>query len=256
MSSFDLTGKVALVTGGSRGLGRSIALGFAAAGASVVVVSRKQEACESVAREIEDSGGVAMSRPCHVGKWNDLDQLVDDVVQRFGRLDILVNNAGMSPLYDSPESVTEELYDKTFDVNLKGAFRLTALAATKMLENGGGSVINISSIGAERPARDIIMYAAAKAGLNAMTIAFADAFGPTVRVNGIAPGTFLTDISRTWDMEAFQRVAQTFPLQRGAEADEIVGTAIYLASAASSYTTGETISVDGGARWAANLRSD
>jgi NAD(P)-dependent dehydrogenase (short-subunit alcohol dehydrogenase family) len=246
-AAFDLNGRVALVTGGSRGLGREMVLGFARAGADVVIASRDADACAAVAEDVRrETGRQALPYGVHVGKWDALDGLVEAVHERFGRLDVLVNNAGMSPLYDSVESVTEALFDKVLDVNLKGPFRLTALVGSRMAAAAGGSIINISSAGAVHPRPSILPYAAAKAGLNALTVGFAHTFGPTVRVNAIMAGTFLTDISRSWDAEAFARRAETFALRRGGEPDEIVGTALYLASDASSYTTGAVITVDGG----------
>lgn len=244
---FDLTGKVALVTGGSRGLGRVMAEGFAAAGAEVIIASRKAEACEEAATEITAAtGSRVLGVGCHVGKWGDLDSLVDTCYREFARLDVLVNNAGMSPVYDSEADVTEQLFDKVLDVNLKGPFRLAALVGTRMAENGGGSIINISSAGAVHPRPGILPYSAAKAGLNAVTIGLAHAFGPSVRVNAIMAGTFLTDVSAAWDPQAFAARAERFALKRGGEPGEILGTALYLASDASSYTTGSIITVDGG----------
>jgi NAD(P)-dependent dehydrogenase (short-subunit alcohol dehydrogenase family) len=243
----DLSGRVALVTGGSRGLGRSMVRAFAEAGADVMITSRKAEACERLADEItQETGRAALPYACHVGHWDELDGLVDAAYERFGKVDILVNNAGMSPLYDSVADVTEKLWDSTLGVNLKGPFRLTALVGTRMTEGDGGSVINISSISAIHPASDVVPYSAAKAGLNAMTIAFAHTFGPTVRVNCIMPGGFRTDISKAWDWDAFNASAQRFALRRIGEPDEIVGTALYLASDASSFTTGAVFPVDGG----------
>ena len=245
---FDLSGRVALVTGGSRGLGRAMVLGFAEAGADVVIASRKLDACDAVAREVIALGRGALAHACHVGHWDELDGLVDAAYDRFGAVDVLVNNAGMSPLYPDPASVTEELYDKVLDVNLKGPFRLTALVGTRMVASGrGGSIINVSSIGAVRTSAHIVPYAAAKAGLNAMTAGFAKAFGPTVRVNSIMPGSFLTDVTKAWDMDAFEQQASHFALRRGGDPAEIVGAALYFASDASSYTTGSILTVDGGA---------
>lgn len=244
---FDLTGKVALVTGGSRGLGREMVLAFARAGADVVVTSRKLDACEEVAALVEEeTGRSALAYACHVAHWDELDGLVDAAYGRFGKVDVLVNNAGMSPLYDKVADVTEVLYDKVLDLNLKGPFRLTALVGTRMAEGEGGSVINVSSMAAVRPTGDVIPYAAAKSGLNAMTVGFAKAFGPTVRVNCIMAGPFLTDISKAWDMAAFEERAEGFALRRGGRPDEIVGAALYFASDASSFTTGAVLPVDGG----------
>jgi NAD(P)-dependent dehydrogenase (short-subunit alcohol dehydrogenase family) len=171
------------------------------------------------------------------------------VYERLGRVDVLVNNAGMSPVYDRLSAVSEEHWDKVVGVNLKGPFRLCALIGERMVADGGGSIVNVSSTGAARPTADIVPYAAAKAGVNAMTIGLADAFGPSVRVNAIMPGPFLTSIARNWDMEGLARRTETFPLRRAGEAREILGAALYFASDASSFTTGTVLAVDGGAQW-------
>jgi NAD(P)-dependent dehydrogenase (short-subunit alcohol dehydrogenase family) len=246
---FDLTGRVALVTGGTRGLGRAIVHGLATAGADVVVSSRKQDACEEVAAEVRSLGRRALPHSCHVGRWEEIDALVDTAYDTFGRVDVLVNNAGIAPTYPDTPSVSEELWDKVLAVNLKGPFRLTALVGARMAAGDGGSIVCISSIGAVRPTHDIIPYAAAKAGLNAMTVGFADALGPKVRVNTVMPGPFLTDISSGWDHDAFAERARTFPLRRAGEASELVGAVLYFASNASSFTTGAVLAVDGGAQW-------
>jgi NAD(P)-dependent dehydrogenase (short-subunit alcohol dehydrogenase family) len=245
---FDLTGAVALVTGGSRGLGLEMARAFAALGADVMIASRKQDSCDAAAAEIaRATGRRVLGRACHVGKWNDLEALADDAYRHFGKVDILVNNAGMSPLYPSVDAVTEDLWDKVLDVNLKGPFRLSAIVGSRMARDDGGAIINISSGAAKRPTPDVIPYAAAKAGLEAMTVGFAHALAPKVRVNAIQAGPFFTDISKAWDMEAFERRAQTaIALRRGGQPEEIVGAAVYLASRASSFTTGAVIAVDGG----------
>jgi len=245
---FDLTGRVALVTGATRGLGRAIVQGLATVGADVVVSSRKQDACDEVAEQVRGLGRRALARACHVANWDEIDDLVETAYDHFGHVDVLVNNAGISPLYSSPDDVSEMLWDKVLGVNLKGPFRLSALVGARMRERGG-SIVNISSIGAVRPSHDIIPYAAAKAGMNAMTVGFADALGPRVRVNTIMPGPVRTDISRNWDEEAFAVRASTFPLRRAGEPDEVVGAALYLASDASSFTTGAVLAVDGGAQW-------
>jgi NAD(P)-dependent dehydrogenase (short-subunit alcohol dehydrogenase family) len=246
---FDLAGRVALVTGGTRGLGLAIARAFASAGAGVVVSSRNEDACVAVAAELRAAGGEALGCPCHVGRWAELDRLVETAYGSFGRVDVLVNCAGISPLYPSLTGVSEQLFDKVVAVNLKGPFRLSALVGERMVSGDGGSIINISSTGAARPTADIVPYAAAKAGLNAMTIGFADALGPKVRVNAIMPGPFLTTISKSWDPEALALRTRTFPLRRAGLAEEIAGAALYLASDASSFTTGSIITVDGGAQW-------
>ncbi|MBK9179389.1 MAG: glucose 1-dehydrogenase [Acidimicrobiales bacterium] len=244
---FDLSGRVALITGGSRGLGREIALAFAGAGADVVIASRKLDRCETVAGDVAALGRSALPLACHVGRWADLDRLVDTAYDRFGRVDVLVNNAGMSPLYRSLPEVSEELYDKVLDVNLKGPFRLMALVGSRMAAGDGGSIINISSIASLRPGAHEAPYAAAKAGLNALTVAFAHAYGPTVRVNAIAAGPFLTDISKAWDIRAFESHArQAFALGRGGHPEEVVGAALYFATAASSFCTGAVLRLDGG----------
>jgi NAD(P)-dependent dehydrogenase (short-subunit alcohol dehydrogenase family) len=245
----DLGGRVALVTGGSRGLGREMCLAFAEHGAALVVASRKGEACEALAGEIEAGGGRALGVAAHVGRWADCDRLVQTAYDAFGRVDILVNNAGMSPLYPSLVDVTEDLFDKVIAVNLKSVFRLSALVGTRMAQGDGGSIINISSIAAIEPTPGELPYAAAKAGIGALTAGLARAFGPTVRTNTIMPGAFLTDISTAWDMEAFERTArEQIPLRRGGQPHEIVGAALYLAGDASSYTNGSVLKVDGG--WA------
>lgn len=251
--SFDLTGKVALVTGGTRGLGREMVAGFAQAGADVVIASRDARACAAYAAEITAATGRrALPYGVHVGHWDELAGLVDAAYATFGQVDVLVNNAGSSPLYDSVDAISEELFDKVIAVNLKGPFRLSALVGTRMAavrgdgEVAGGSIINISSAAAARPRADGLPYAAAKAGLNALTAGLARTFGPAVRCNAIMAGTFLTDVSKAWDHDRFSERARGFALQRGAQPREIVGTALYLASDASSYTTGAVITVDGG----------
>lgn len=245
---FDLTDKVALVTGGSRGLGREMARAFAAAGADVIIVSRKQEACEQLAREIEETTGrQAMAYGCHVGEWAQLDPLVDAAYERFGKVDVLVNNAGMSPLYEDLAGVSEALYEKVMAVNLKGPFRLTALVGKRMAAGTGGSIINVSSMAAVRPTPDVIPYSAAKAGLNAMTEGFARAYGPKVRVNCIMCGPFLTDISKAWDVPGFEKHARSaFALQRLGKPEEVIGAALYFATDASSFTTAAILRLDGG----------
>jgi NAD(P)-dependent dehydrogenase (short-subunit alcohol dehydrogenase family) len=242
---FDLTGKVAVVTGGSRGIGRSIAQLLAEAGADVVVASRKLDACEAAAAEISRSTGRrAEPVACHVGRWDECDHLIDHVIATFGHLDILVNNAGMSPLYPSLLEVTEDLYDRTLGVNLKGPFRLGARAGAYMADHDGGSLINVGTVGSLMGGPSELPYACAKAGLNTLTVGLAQAYAPRVRVNAILPGAVRTDITSGWTPEMLS--GSSAPLGRIAEPVEVAGLALYLASPASSYTTGAVVRVDGG----------
>ena len=244
---FDMTGKTVVITGGSRGLGRAMALGFAEAGANIVVASRKLDSCDETAAEVEALGVKALPYAVHVGHWDELDGLVDASIARFGQIDVLVNNAGMSPLYPSLDQVSEDLFDKVVGVNLKGPYRLSALVGKHMSEGDGGAIINVSSTASVSPSPGSEPYGAAKAGLNSITRSMAYAYGPKVRVNCIMAGPFLTDISKAWDLEAFEeRAKETIPMQRGGQPEEVIGAALYLASDASSFTTGAILAVDGG----------
>ncbi len=246
---FNLIGKNALITGGSRGLGFEIARAYAYAGAQVMIASRKLDVCEKAAAEIsEETGQECVPVACHVGDWDDCTKLAEIAYKKMGKVDILVNNAGMSPLYESLSSISEALYDKVLNVNLRGPFRLSALIGERMAAGEGGSIINVSSIASIQPRSTTIPYGIAKAGLNTLTVGLAQTLGPKVRVNGIMPGPFFTDISKAWDMEAFAERAQNdIALKRGGEPHEIVGAALYLASDSASYTTGAIIKIDGGA---------
>jgi NAD(P)-dependent dehydrogenase (short-subunit alcohol dehydrogenase family) len=244
---FDLAGKVALVTGGTRGLGRSIAGALATAGADVIVVSRKQEACEAAAREIAEQTGVrTLGQACHLAHWDEIDRLVDVAYNRFGAVDVLVNNAGKSPLYDSLLDVTREMWDSVLGLNLLGPFRLTTQVRARMVEGDGGSIINISTVGAVQPEPAYLPYSAAKAGLNAASRAFAKEFAPSVRVNCVMPGPFRTDVMKSWTPEQVGSISAALPLKRVGEPAEITGTIVWLASAASSFVTGQVFAVDGG----------
>jgi len=243
---FDLSGKVALITGGSRGLGYEIAKGFAAQGADIVVSSRKLDACAAVAREMEGMGRRALAYACHMGHWNEIDGLVDAAYAAFGKVDILVNNAGASPFSPSSLATSEEILDKVLALNFKGPYRLSALIGSRMAAGAGGSIINISSVGSVIPRATYGPYAGAKAALNAITLAHAQEFGPKVRVNAILPGTFRTDISKSWPEDRESKLQAAIP--RYGEPEEIVTSALYLASDLSGYTTGAIIRVDGGRR--------
>jgi NAD(P)-dependent dehydrogenase (short-subunit alcohol dehydrogenase family) len=240
---FDLSGKVALVTGGSRGLGRQIVNAFAEAGADVIVVSRKIEACESVAAEVRQLGRRAMAYSAHMARWGEIDALVDAAYAEFGRIDILVNNAGMSPPMPSHQ-VSEQLFDSVVGLNFKGPFRLASQVAHRMNQGDGGVIINVSSNAASMPTPTVVPYSGAKAALNAMSVSLAREYAPKVRVNSISPGPFLTDIADAWPASARERADNS--LRRPGRPDEIVTTALYLASPHSTFTTGTVIKVDGG----------
>jgi NAD(P)-dependent dehydrogenase (short-subunit alcohol dehydrogenase family) len=229
-----------------------MARAFALAGADVMIASRSLESCQKTADEIAaETGRPVHVHACHVGRWDEVDRLAEVAWDELGGVDVLVNNAGKSPLYESIAAVDERLWDSVIGLNLKGPFRLTALLGTRMAERAreigrSGSIVNISSIAAIHPTPDVIPYTAAKAGLNAMTIGFAQTFGPHVRVNCIMPGSFRTDISKAWNWELVDQAMKRIALRRVGEPHEIVGAALFLASDASTYTTGAVFTVDGG----------
>ena len=240
---FDLSGKIAVITGGSRGLGLQMVRAFAARGADVVIASRKLDACEAAATEVEAMGRRALPISVNASDWAQMDQLAEAAYDHFGRVDILVNNAGMSPAMPSHE-MTEAWFDKIVSLNFKGPFRLAAQVAKRMADGDGGAIINVSSSGALVPLPMVVAYSGAKAALNAMTVSLAREYGPKVRVNAISAGPFLTDISKAWSEEARQRSGNS--LGRPGRPEEIVTTALYLASPASSFTTGAVVRCDGG----------
>src|SRR5216683_2513463 len=229
--AYDFTGKIIVMAGGT-----------------IAVASRKLDACEATVKELRALGGDGSAHAIHVGKWADCDRLAEEVYAKWGRADVLINNAGLSPLAPSAVEHSEDLFDKIIAVNLKGPFRLSALFGSRMAAGEGGAIINISSTAAIRPDPETAPYAAAKAGLNILTVAFAKEYGPKVRVNCIMCGPFHTDISKGWSRtEDFaKRAKETFPLQRAGEAEEVVGAALYFASPAASYTTGAILTIDGG----------
>lgn len=242
---FDFTGKIILVTGGSRGLGYQMVKAFAERGADIIVASRKLDNCEAVAAECRALGRRALPFAAHVGKWAECDALIDAAYAEFGRVDVLVNNAGMSPpmpSHDMPES----LFDSVMNLNFKGPFRLASQIGKRMADGDGGAIINISSTGALMSLPGVVPYGAAKAALNAMTVSLSREYGPKVRVNTISAGPFLTDIADAWD--AKKREKQPVALGRPGNPPEIVTAALMLASPASSYTTGALLRVDGGQR--------
>jgi NAD(P)-dependent dehydrogenase (short-subunit alcohol dehydrogenase family) len=240
---FDLTGRVALVTGGSRGLGYQMVRAFAERGADVIIASRKLDNCEAVADEVRAMGRRALAVAVHAARWDSLDDLVTAAYDEFGRVDVLVNNAGMGPAMPSHE-VSEQLFDSVVGLNFKGPFRLASQIAHRMAGADGGSIINVSSSGALQPLPGVVPYGSAKAALNAMTRSLAAEYGPKVRVNTLSPGPFLTDISKAWSEES--RVRTPSAAGRPGRPEEIVSAAIFLASPASSFVTGTLVRVDGG----------
>jgi NAD(P)-dependent dehydrogenase (short-subunit alcohol dehydrogenase family) len=240
---FDLTGTIALVTGGSRGLGYQMVRAFAERGADCVIASRKVDNCEAVADEVRSLGRRAMAVELHAAKWDSIDAMIDRVYAEWGRIDICVNNAGMGPAAPSHE-VTEQLFDSVVGLNFKGPFRLASQVAKRMADGDGGVIINVTSSGSLLPLPHVVPYGSAKAAINAMSRSLAAEYGPTVRVNTLSPGPFLTDISKAWTDEA--RETADNAQRRPGRPEEIVTAALFLASPSSSFTNGALVRVDGG----------
>ncbi len=240
---FDFTGKVVLVTGGSRGLGYQMVKAFAERGADVVIASRKLDACEAVAEEMRALGRRALAASVHAAKWDSIDQLIETTYAEFGRVDVCINNAGMGPAMASDE-VPEALFDSVVGLNFKGPFRLATQVAKRMVEGDGGAIINVSSTGSVMPLPMVIPYGSAKAALNAMTRSIAAEYAPKVRCNTLCPGPFLTDIADAWEPEAREKSDNA--LGRPGRPEEIITAALFLASSASSFTNGTFVRVDGG----------
>lgn len=246
---FGLEGKVAIVTGASRGIGEAIACGLAGQGATVVLASRRQEALDAVARSIEAEGGKAVGIACHTGKPDAIEALYARVASELGRVDVLVNNAATNPYFGPVLNAPESVFDKTFEVNVKGYFLMAQRAAKIMVEQGEGSIINIASMVGISPAPMQGVYAMTKAAVIAMTKAFAKELGGAgVRCNAICPGLTETKFAKV--LIETKAIYETFvkgvPLGRHAQPSEMVGAALYLASKASSYTTGAVLVCDGG----------
>ena len=245
---FSLSGKVALVTGGSRGIGKAIAVGLAKFGADVAVTSRKLPDLEEVAKEIKGLGQRSMAVATHVGRMDELNNLVTKVKDELGRIDILVNNAGTNPTMDPAINIEERAWDSIMNLNLKGLFFLSQSVARLMKEQGGGKIINVASVAGITP--DILpVYSISKAGVIMATKVMAQQWAQyKIRVNAIAPGLVKTRFSEAlWsNPDIAQAVMTRTPLQRVAEPDEMVGAVIFLASDASSYVTGHVLVVDGG----------
>lgn len=249
VASIDLDGKVAIVTGASRGIGESIARTFAAHGARVVLSSRKQEALDPVAASIQETGGQATAIACHTGKMEMINSLYDKVMEKYGRVDVLVNNAATNPFFGPALHISESAYDKTFQVNTKGYFFMAQKAASIMVSQNSGSIINIASIAGLQSVPMQAVYGMSKAAVILMTKAFARELGSAgVRCNAICPGLTETKFAQVLiETEAIYKIAlESIPANRHAQPDEIAGAALYLASDAASYTTGAVLTVDGG----------
>ena len=250
LSQFSLEGRVALVTGGSRGIGRATAIGFARAGADVVVTSRKLPDLEVVADEIKGLGRRSLAVSAHVGRLEEIESLLEKVVAEFGRIDILVNNAGTSPVFTPVLDLEERAWDALMNLNLKGLFFLSQAVARVMKEKGGGKIINVASVDGFKPEVNIGAYAISKAGVIMATKVMAQEWAQyNIRVNAIAPGmihTRLLDSHWVVAPEDKGEILKKIPAGRIAEPEELAGAMIYLASDASSYVTGQTFTVDGG----------
>lgn len=245
-SLFDLTGRVAIVTGGTRGIGRAVAEGFVAAGAKVVVASRKPEACESTEAHLVAMGGEALAVPMHMGDLDALPVLVQRTVDRFGRLDIVVNNAA-NALAQPLGQFTPDAWQKSFDVNLRGPVFLVQAALPYLEASPAASVVNVISAGAFLFSAQVAMYSAAKAALMSFTRSMAADFAPRgIRVNALAPGTVDTDMVRNTGPESAARMAAASHMGRAAAPDEMVGPVLFLASDAASFVTGQVLLADGG----------
>ncbi len=249
MPDFDLSGKVAVVTGASRGLGSAIAEGLAEQGASVVLSSRKQQDLDREAEQINGRfSGLALAIAAHAGREEDLARLVEETMSRLGRIDILVNNAGTNPYFGPLIEADQAVWDKTFEVNLRGYFLLTKLAVRAWMGEHGGAVLNIASTGGLRPSVGLGVYDVTKAGVVMLTRQLARELGGKVRVNCIAPGLFKTRFAEAlWaNEEIYKRVLTNNPMGRIGQPEEIAGAACFLVSDAASYVNGAVLVIDGG----------
>jgi NAD(P)-dependent dehydrogenase (short-subunit alcohol dehydrogenase family) len=248
-TQIDLADRVAIITGGSRGIGRAVALALAAAGARVVVASRKQEGVDGVAKEIQEQGGKALAVAAHVGDEEALAALVDRAVARFGRVDILVNNAGTNPHFGPLLTASAAQWDKIMEVNLRGAFLLCQKVVPIMREQGGGKIVNMSSVAGVRPQSGMGIYSVSKAGLIMLTQALAQELGSfNIQVNALAPGVIKTRFSSVlWQTPAIaEALSKHVPSGHLGEVQDVVGAALFLASPLADYVTGAVLLVDGG----------
>jgi len=249
MKPFDMTGKVAVVNGASRGIGEAIARGLATCGAQLVLSSRRQESVQEVADDIVAGGGKAVAKACHAGHLDEIDALFNFVRDEFGRLDILINNAATNPYYGPAAGLSPEAFDKTVEVNLKGPYFMISKALPMMMENGGGSIVNVASIAALMPLPGQAVYGMTKAGLVSLTKAFAREYGQQgVRVNAILPGVVETKFaSALVENPSIQKWLSKLPAGRVGQPADMVAGVLYLASDQAAYTTGTTLIMDGGA---------
>ncbi len=255
-ADFDLSGKVALITGASRGIGEAIARCYAAAGAAVVLSSRRQEALDAVAASIREEGGQALAIAAHTGDRTAVERLVEQAVDALGGVDILVNNAATNPHFGPILTSEESHWAKILDVNLVGYFRMVQACVPVMRERGGGKIVQVASVAGLRAQPGMGIYCVSKAGVLMLTQVLANELAPdNIQVNAIAPGFIRTRFSRAlWDNpEIYSRIVQAVPMHRMAEPRELTGIALYLASDASSFTTGAVFTVDGGQLAASGL---
>jgi len=249
MNKIDMTGKVAVVNGASRGIGEAIARGLAACGAHLVLTSRRQESVQDVADAITADGGKAIARACHAGHMDEIDQLFEFVRSDIGRLDILINNAATNPYFGPATGLTPEAFDKTVDVNLKGPYFMSSRAVPLMAESGGGSIVNVASIAALMSLPGQAVYAMTKAGLVSVTKSFAKEYGSKgIRVNAILPGVVETKLAAAMvEDPSVQKWLSRLPAGRAGQPEDMVAGVLYLASDQAAYTTGTTLVMDGGA---------
>ncbi|MGB5486950.1 MAG: glucose 1-dehydrogenase [Lysobacterales bacterium] len=249
MKHFDMSGKVALVNGASRGIGEAIAKGLADCGALVVLTSRQKESVQKVADDIVAAGGKAVARACHAGHLDEIEALFDYIKEKFGRLDILINNAATNPYYGPATDLTPKAFDKTVDINLKGPYFMLSRAVPLMAQNGGGSVVNVASIAALISLPGQAVYSMTKAGLISITRSFAKEYGKQgIRVNAILPGVVETQLaSALIEDPVVQKWLSGLPAGRAAQPHEMVAGVLYLVSDQAAYTTGTTLVMDGGA---------
>ena len=248
---FDLSGKIAIVTGGSQGLGRALCLGLAQAGADIVVASRRLDACSEVAKQVQELGRRALPVACDMASWEEIDRLAERCFEHFGRCDVLVNNAGVTQAPTPMLEISGELFDDLYGINAKGPMHLACRVAPRMAEQGGGAIVNVITMGALRPGGYLSTYCSSKAALKALTRCMAEEWAPMgVRVNAVAPGPFQTEMLDDLERAVpgfIEGSADVTMLKRVAEPAEIVGPVVFLASEAASYVTAQTLSVCGGA---------